>query len=56
VGVVELQRLLGHSSVFSTLHYIGGREERRRELRAIGDLLAALPAPRLEQQRICFSA
>lgn len=56
VGVVELQRLLGHSSIFSTLVYIGSREERRRELCVIGDLLAALPAPRLEQQRICFSA
>ena len=56
VGVVELQRLLGHSSIFSTLAYIGSREERRRELCAIGDLLAALPAPRLQQQRICFSA
>lgn len=56
VGVVELQRLLGHSSIFSTLAYIGSREERRRELCEIGDLLAALPAPRLEQQRICFTA
>jgi integrase len=55
-GVVELQRLLGHSSIFSTLGYIGGREERRRELCAIGDLLTALPAPRLEQQRIAFTA
>lgn len=56
VGVVELQRLLGHSSIFSTLAYIGSREERRRELCGIGDLLAALPAPRLEQQRIAFTA
>ena len=56
VGVCELQRLLGHSSIFNTLHNIGSREERRRELSEIGDLLAALPAPRMEQQRILFSA
>ena len=56
VGVCELQRLLGHSSIFSTLGYIGMREARRRELSEIGDLLAALPAPRLEQQTIPFSA
>lgn len=56
VGVCELQRLLGHASITSTLRYIGSREERRRELSEIGDLLAALPAPRLQQQRIPFMA
>jgi hypothetical protein len=38
------------------VRYVGLRERRREDIVKFGDLLAALPAPRLEQQRICFSA
>lgn len=43
VGLVELQRMLGHSSVLITMHYIGLRDERRSDIARIGDLDAALP-------------
>ncbi len=43
VGLVELQRLLGHSSVATTMLYIGLREERRADIAKVGDLNAALP-------------
>lgn len=54
VGVVELQRLLGHRSVLTTMHYVGLREGRRVELARVGDLLAALPEVEPGQQRISF--
>jgi integrase/recombinase XerD len=53
-GVGELRRLLGHSSVVTTMHYLGLRDGRRAELTRIGDLLAALPAVDHGQQRIAF--
>jgi site-specific recombinase XerD len=56
VGLCELQQLLGHTSPLTTVRYVGLRERRREDIVKFGDLLAALPAPRLEQQRICFSA
>ncbi len=56
VGLCELQQLLGHTSPLTTVRYIGLRERRREDILAFADLLAALPAPRLEQQRIAFTA
>lgn len=54
VGLVELQRLLGHGSVLTTMRYIGMREERRTDIALVGDLDAALPAVGVVQQRIGF--
>jgi len=53
-GLVELQRLLGHQSPMITIIYLGLREKRRAQLAEIGDLIAALPPPAQEQQRIAF--
>lgn len=55
VGLGELQRLLGHASIHTTMHYIGLREARRAEIAQVGDLLAALPSPEPRQQRISFT-
>ncbi len=55
VGLVELQRLLGHGSILTTIGYIALREERRVDIARFGDLLAALPALAPEQQRIAFA-
>jgi integrase/recombinase XerD len=52
VGLVELQRLLGHSSVLTTMRYIGMRCERRTDIALIGDLVAALPVVEAVQQKI----
>ncbi len=54
VGLVELQHLLGHSSVLVTMRYIGQREERRRDIAMVGDLVAAMPVVSAGQQRIAF--
>lgn len=54
IGVCELQRLLGHTSVLTTMHYLGQREGRCAELARVGDLLAALPQLDAGQQHIPF--
>lgn len=54
VGLVELMRMLGHTSVATTVHYIGLRDERRADIARVGDLDAALPAVGAFQQRIGF--
>lgn len=52
VGVGELRLLLGHSSVATTLCYLGLRDERRGDIARCGDLLAALPEVPVRQLRI----
>lgn len=56
VGLVELMRMLGHTSVETTVHYIGLRDERRADIARVGDLDAALPAVGAVQQRIGFAS
>jgi integrase len=55
VGLVELQHLLGHASIQTTVGYIALRDERRVDIARFGDLMAALPALAPEQQRIAFA-
>ncbi|HAT09590.1 MAG TPA: hypothetical protein DCS97_03140 [Planctomycetes bacterium] len=55
VGLVELQHLLGHASIQTTVGYIALRDERRVDIARFGDLIAALPALAPEQQRIAFA-
>lgn len=51
VGVCELRLLLGHTSLLTTMHYIGLRERRRADIAQI-DLLASLPDARPGQASI----
>ncbi len=55
VGLAELQHLLGHSSILTTIGYIQLRDERRVDISRFGDLIAALPVVAPVQQRIAFA-
>lgn len=52
VGIGELRLLLGHTSIETTLCYLGLRDERRGDIARCGDLLAALPEVPVRQLRI----